>query len=134
MFKRLLRRTESAPPTTPSEAESGAHAAAVEDAGFVAALQASPLLTVVDFWAEWCQPCDVMSLWLGQALREYVGRLRVLALDVDENPKTPERYGVLGLPTLIFFRDGVELYRTTGVSTYDDLRRQIERLLVMPES
>lgn len=134
MLRRFLRRNESAPPPTSSEAALGAHAAVVEDAGFAAALVASPLLTVVDFWAEWCQPCDVMSLWLGQALREYAGQLRVLALDVDENPKTPERYGVLGLPTLIFFRDGVEVQRTTGVAAYDDLRRQIEKLFVMRES
>ena len=52
-----------------------------------------------------------------------------LAIDVDEWPAAAERFGVRGLPTLIFFRDGVELHRTTGVSTYDDLKRQTARLL-----
>jgi thioredoxin 1 len=128
MLKRLLRRP-AAPPSLPQDPDQVIHPAAVSDEGFAASVRASSLLTVVDFWAEWCQPCDTMAEWLQRLATEYPGQLRVLALDVDENPKTPERYGVLGLPTLILFQDGVEVHRTTGVSTYESLKRDVNRLL-----
>lgn len=129
MLKRLFRHNESAPSPASAVDDLSAYVSVVEDAGLSAALRASPLLTVVDFWADWCQPCDVMSMWLEQALRMHKGQLRILTLDVDESPKTPERFGVMGLPTLIFFRDGVELARMTGITTFDDLNRRIERLI-----
>ena len=131
MFKRLLHRpSHSSPPTLP-HTEPLPHPSIVGDDGFAAALHTFPDLTVVDFWAEWCQPCDVMSDWVERLANDFAPSLRVLALDVDENPKTPARYGVMGLPTLIFFREGIEVERTTGVATYGDLKRQVEKLLVI---
>lgn len=126
MFKRLFGRTP-APAPPPSDPPRD-HPSVLTDVTFDAAIQA-PVLTVVDFWADWCQPCEVMSAFVEFLARDFEGRLRVGAIDVDEWPASAERLGVRGLPTLIFFRDGVELHRTTGVSTYDDLKRQTARLL-----
>ncbi|GIK72415.1 MAG: thioredoxin [Chloroflexota bacterium] len=101
----------------------------VTDADFEAVVLRSPLLTVVDFWAEWCQPCQVMSAYVGFLAREYEGRVLVAALDADEHPETPARYNVMGLPTLLLLRDGVEIDRIVGVVGYDEIKTRVERLL-----
>jgi thioredoxin 1 len=130
MFGRLFGRKP--PPLPPSQGDTsgGARPAPgeVTDATWDARLQA-PGLTVVDFWADWCQPCTVMSAYVEFLARDFSGQLQVLALDVDENPRTSEAHNVMGLPTLIYFRDGVEVHRTTGVTDYNTLKRETARLL-----
>ncbi|MGL4651465.1 MAG: thioredoxin family protein, partial [Caldilineaceae bacterium] len=114
MLKRLqaLLGATPTPPTPPPDSAAQLPAPGdVTDADFGArALSAGPL-TVVDFWADWCAPCQVMSAHVEMLAKAYGNQLRVLALDVDENPRTAERYQVMGLPTLIFLRDGVEVDR-----------------------
>jgi thioredoxin 1 len=61
---------------------------------------------VVDFWAEWCGPCKQIAPALEQIAAEMGERVRIVKLNVDENPMTPTRYGVRGIPTLILFKDG----------------------------
>ena len=101
----------------------------VTDATFDEVVFASAQLAVVDFWAEWCAPCTTMSAYVAFLAGDYAGRLTVAALDVDENPATAERYGVMGLPTLLFLSNGVEVDRVVGLVPYEDLKRQVERLL-----
>ncbi len=125
MFKRLFGK--QAPPPPP-EAAARPVPGEVTDATWAVCLQA-PGLTVVDFWADWCQPCTVMSAYVEFLARDFAGQLQVLALDVDENPHTSEAHNVMGLPTLIFFRDGVEVHRIVGLADYETLKRETERLL-----
>lgn len=101
----------------------------VTDATFAEMVLASAKLTVVDFWAEWCEPCHIMSAHVGFLAQEFEDRLLVTALDVDTNPETTGQYDVMGLPTLIFFRDGAEVERQLGVTDYAALRQKVERLL-----
>lgn len=132
MLKRLQSIFGSTPQSPAPPPEAGAQAAApgdVTDATFADRALAAGPLTVVDFWADWCAPCQVMSAHVEMLARAYGERLRVLALDVDDNPRTAERHQVLGLPTLIFFRNGAEIERVTGVGPYESLRRTVERLL-----
>lgn len=126
MLKRLFGGKAS--PTPPPDAAARPAPGEVTDATWNARVQ-TPGLTVVDFWADWCQPCQVMSAHVEFLARDFAGRLQVLSLDVDENPRPSEAHNVMGLPTLIYFRDGVEVHRTTGVTTYAALKRETARLL-----
>ncbi len=63
-------------------------------------------LTLVDFWADWCQPCKLIAPFMEEFAEKYAGRLKVAKLDVDENPRTAMRYRVMSIPTVILFKNG----------------------------
>lgn len=71
-------------------------------------------LVFVDFWAPWCGPCLVAAPVIEQLAKEYEGKLKVGKLNVDKNPKTAQKYGILSIPTVIMFRDGKEVVRKIG--------------------
>jgi thioredoxin 2 len=75
---------------------------------------AASVPVVVDFWAEWCGPCKMISPSLEEAARSHAGRLKVVKLDVDEAPEIAGRYDVQGIPLLVVFRDGKEADRLVG--------------------
>jgi thioredoxin 1 len=61
---------------------------------------------LVDFWAEWCGPCKMIAPILDEVANEYNGKVKVVKINIDENPQTPQRYGVRGIPTLLIFKGG----------------------------
>jgi len=82
--------------------------------------------TLVDFWAEWCGPCKMIGPIVEQVAEEYVDRLRVAKVDVDANPDIPQQLGIMGIPTLILFKDGSEKARIVGYRTKEALIEEIE--------
>jgi len=78
----------------------------INDENFENDILNSSILTLVDFWAEWCGPCIQMTPILEEISDEKKDILRVVKLNIDENPQTPQKYGVRGIPTLILFKDG----------------------------
>jgi len=61
---------------------------------------------LVDYWAEWCGPCKMIAPVLDEIAKDYAGRLTVAKVNIDDNPQTPQHYGVRGIPTLMLFKDG----------------------------
>lgn len=78
----------------------------ITDATFEVEVLRSPVLTVVDFWAEWCMPCKRIAPILDEIAAQYEGQIKVVKLDVDANPVTHGKFGVTGIPTLLVFKDG----------------------------
>ncbi|MDD1616795.1 MAG: thioredoxin 1 [Methylococcaceae bacterium NSP1-2] len=61
---------------------------------------------LVDYWAEWCGPCKMLAPILDEIAKDYEGKLTIVKINIDDNPKTPQRYGVRGIPTLMIFKNG----------------------------
>jgi thioredoxin len=98
----------------------------VTDATFEADVLKSSIPVLVDFWAEWCAPCKAIAPAVHEIAQEYDGKLTVGKLDVDSNADTPARLGILGIPTLILFKDGQAVERITGFITKDKLVAKIK--------
>jgi thioredoxin 1 len=84
------------------------------DAAFEADVVKSTQPVLLDFWAEWCGPCKMIAPILDAIATEYGDRLRVVKLNIDENPKTPPKYNIRGIPTLLLFRDGTVAAQQVG--------------------
>jgi thioredoxin 1 len=79
---------------------------AVSDDNFEREVLQSPTPVLVDFWAPWCAPCRAIAPTVEELSREYAGKLKVVKMNVDDNPRTPTQYGVRGIPNLIVFNGG----------------------------
>lgn len=81
---------------------------------------------LVDFWAEWCTPCKMIAPMVDEIAEQYAGKLRVAKLDADTNQDVLMNYGVMGIPTLILFKDGEAVARVTGYKPKDKLTAELK--------
>jgi thioredoxin 1 len=95
----------------------------VSDATFAEEVLASDVAVAVDFWAPWCRPCEALEAVLAALEVEHGGRLRVARVDVDTNPDTASRYGVLALPTTILFAGGEARATVVGARSREHYAR-----------
>jgi len=79
----------------------------ITDRNFEEEVLKSPIPVLIDYWAEWCGPCKVIAPLLEDIAEIYAGRLKVAKLNIDQNPNTPPRYGIRGIPTLMLFKKGL---------------------------
>lgn len=88
------------------------------------------LPVLVDFWADWCAPCKMAAPVIEELAKEYEGKIKVGKINVDENPKIAEKYGILSIPTVIVFRDGKEVARKMGFSGKSGYEELIEEVSI----
>ncbi|HEX5321861.1 MAG TPA: thioredoxin TrxA [Stellaceae bacterium] len=84
---------------------------------------------LVDFWAEWCGPCKMIAPFLDDLATEMEGRLTVAKVNIDENPQTPQKYGIRGIPTMLLFKDGKVAATKIGASPKSALYQWVESVL-----
>ena len=82
------------------------HIVHVTDDTFTDEVLEADIPVLIDYWAEWCGPCKTIAPILNEIAREYVGSLKIAKLNIDENPSTPPKYGIRGIPTLMLFKGG----------------------------
>lgn len=102
----------------------------VSDATFDEDVLQSEAPVVVDFWAEWCGPCRMIAPVLEEISEELSGRVKVVKLNVDENPKIAERYGIRGIPTLLVFKNGQVAGQQVGAHPKNKLKEWISEVAV----
>ena len=101
----------------------------VTDASFARDVERSPVPVLVDAWAPWCGPCHMIAPVVDQLATELAGRIRVVKLNVDENPRTAARFDLRSIPTLLVLKDGREVDRLVGVQPKREIARRLERVL-----
>jgi len=101
----------------------------VTDQSFEQDVLKSEVPVLVDFWAEWCTPCKMLSPTVEKVAGEYEGKAKVVKLNIDDNNQVAQRYGIKGIPTLILFKNGSEADRTVGMTSKDNIARMLDRVL-----
>ncbi len=99
----------------------------VTDNNFETEVLKSELPVLVDFWAPWCGPCRAIAPVVEELSQEYTGRIKVVKMNVDENPSTPSKYGIRAIPTLILYKGGDVLEQVTGAVSKANLKQMIDK-------
>lgn len=101
----------------------------IGDDSFEQEVITAPLPVLVDFWAPWCGPCKSIAPVLEEIAQEYDGKLKVVKINVDENPSVPSRYGVRGIPNLMIFKGGNLAGQIVGAAPKNKLVIEIDKAI-----
>ena len=101
----------------------------ITDGNFDEVVAKSKGLVLVDFYADWCLPCRMLTPTMEQLAKDYAGRVKIGRLDVDKNPDAAVAFSVTGIPTLMLFKDGKSVERVVGLQTADALKAVLDKHL-----
>ena len=102
----------------------------VSDSSFALEVLQAKTPVLIDFWAPWCGPCRAIAPVVEELANQYDGRLKVVKMNIDDNPETPSRYGVRGIPNLILFKSGQVADQVVGAVAKARLVKVIDQVLV----
>ncbi len=102
---------------------------AVSDSSFENDVLKADGPVVVDFWAEWCGPCKALSPLVDEVSKELGGRVKIMKMNIDENPHTPTKYGVRGIPTLMVFKGGQVTETKVGGMSKQQLTQWVDSVI-----
>jgi thioredoxin 1 len=106
-----------------------ADTADITDANFEAEVLNSDQPVVLDFWAEWCAPCRAISPIMKQLAEDYEGKVKIVKMNIDENPQTPGRYGVRAIPTVLAFQNGQVVEQLQGARPKAAFDEMVQKLV-----
>lgn len=101
----------------------------ITDQTFEREVMSNALPVLVDCWAPWCGPCKMVSPVLNELARQYSGRVKIVKLNVDENPETASRYGIRSIPTMLLFNKGSKIGQLIGVQPKAEIERHIRSFI-----
>ena len=101
----------------------------VSDAAFEQTVLKSTTPVIVDFWAHWCRPCKMVAPILDKLAKEYAGKVLVAKVNTDDNPEWAQKYGVQGIPTMLFIADGKIVHRQVGALPERMLKEAVAQFL-----
>lgn len=101
----------------------------ITDSNFASIVNQNEKPVMIDFWAEWCGPCKAIAPAVDQLAAEFEGRAIIGKLNVDENSQVPVQFGIRGIPTLLFFKNGQVVDKQVGLVSKDVLKAKLEALL-----
>jgi len=116
---------------TPPPDKTAAHPTAVSDKSFMRDVLQSKTPVLVDFWAPWCGPCRMVAPILDTLAQKYVGQIKVVKLNVDDNPQTASKYQTMSIPTLILFKDGKLIKKLVGAHPQPVIERLIQTVITL---
>lgn len=101
----------------------------VDDANFEQVVLKSSKPVLVDFWATWCKPCVLVAPIVDELAGEFDGKIDFVKIDIDNNPKTPARYNVMSIPTLLIFKNGEPVSHMVGLKQKAEMKKNLESAL-----
>ncbi|HSW87599.1 MAG TPA: thioredoxin [Candidatus Saccharimonadales bacterium] len=99
------------------------------DQNFTDEVEKATMPVLVDFWAPWCGPCKIVGPIVEELAKEYVGKLKVGKMDVDQNPQISGKYGIMSIPSLMFFKNGQVVKTIIGAQGKEALKKAIDEVL-----